>query len=340
MLRAALVRTPEWQACDCSALAAYPEAAALLRSRESSKLRKGHLIALCFAWRYRSPLWAAKTTGGGPPGTRGAKRPAEWPLARVPSRSLLPAGVHESSFAAAIRSAAEGFLRLDPSFALPAAVRAEPLAPIRLVSPVAMRAYIAFCRLQQGHMTDDGLRLAAAARAAAAEAEEADGADDCCDWSDYVATEAVSTAEAHLAFVSTLVAAYAGAIPSVGQLSGPDLALMADLRASLPPLFRFVRAAQVGLMDLRRSAAGRQPLLSAAAAVCATCGAIMEAMVRRNESRLALMTRHGPDQHALAAHAHAFVAELARTARLRSVAELSERLSAVVLPEVDGLAQE
>ena len=78
-LRGALCRTPEWRSADTRNMAAEAldavgssSAAAAVRKRDCSALRKGDMLRLCRMWRYASHVW----------------QPASWPAAEREPRAV------------------------------------------------------------------------------------------------------------------------------------------------------------------------------------------------------------------------------------------------------------
>ena len=331
LLRSALVRTVEWQTNDHSALSSLPVSAAILHSRDASRLRKAHFLELCHAWRYASPYWIRKgsnITGGEARAAAGSLKralppPPSPPL--PPPQLLMRAGPSARElFSAQLYNDAASFIfaadvppELAPSHFFRAS-SAEPLAPITMTSTAFLRVYLSFASQMRDAMCADARRLAAAA---------ADPS-----LPDYSAYEEISIADAHLSFLSSMASAY-GRSSSGGSshLSGPDRAFVADVQSTAEPFFLFIRRAQFGLAQLRLSAPKADALL-AAAEVCAATAATTSASMRCNHKRLVMLEERNGDLVGPPSQAQfSFVEQLQRSARLRSVAELTERLRAVLV---------
>ena len=291
LLRAALVRTPEWQASDVSKLSQALGSATVVASKDSSRLRKAHFLELCFYWRYASPYWSLRVRGtqqraGGAGRRRGTTKASSRALSLyqlpTPALSRPPTGPLEA-FRAALLGDVAAFVAADVQFTLFAAVEAEPSAPLTVLVPEMILALMSVSRKRALRMRRDAARL----QAAAAEAEASDAAGE-------ASLSEADCAEDHLALLMHILTANEKGASSLSPearaaMAAPDRAVMADVRVAVMPLFVLVCRAQAELAAMRLAKPHRSVLLHAAADVCSAAAKVNATIVRRMEDRAALV---------------------------------------------------
>ena len=254
-------------------------------ARDGSKLRKVHFLELCFHWQYASPYWKPRHT---PAAARTQQPRAHACPAAVPdaSREVFPLARQALNPTTVLRRAlmhdVTVFACLDSSFTLPAAIAAEPLAPVAILVPDVMRSIMQMHHARAARALADAHALAAASSTAAY---------------DYCAGDETATAEHHLALLNhDILATQAAlaAIPSAAlkRMCGPDRAVIQDINTSMQSLFALFCSTNSELAHVRQARdASRAEVLTAAASVCTAVAEMNLLIERRMKERIECVER-------------------------------------------------
>ena len=289
LLRAGLVRTPEWQARDASLLAGA--LAAIVTVQDASRLRKSHFLELCWHWHYASPYWAPSGRAAG--GSSGSKRKVllrrdlRKPAAAAVAASQALISVQPARTPASLLEAFRAMLAIDVAafgaadrgFRFFDAAAAEPRAPLTLIIPDLMMRLNALGAARYQSARQGAVELCSASTAAEAADEPRNGTE-------------TDMAEKQLLNLSFTLMANSSATSALTpearvRLSPPDAAVIEDVALALQPLSTFICRAQTQLASLRASNLRRSELLAAAAMACSAAADCDAIITRRGEARLA-----------------------------------------------------
>jgi len=174
------------------------------------------------------------------------------------------------------------FACLDPSFTLPAAIAAEPLAPFAILVPDVMRVIMQMHHARAARALADAHALAAASSTAAY---------------DYCAGDETAAAEHHLALLNHNTIANQAAVQAIpaaalARMCGPDRAVIHDVHRALQPLVALVFRTTSELAGVRQTRdASRAEVLTAAASVCAAVAEMNVLIERRMKERIECVER-------------------------------------------------
>ncbi len=257
--------------------------AAALRCRDLSALRKGHMMALCATWRYRSDIWSPRRAAGVPQGTQ-PRSAAQLALALPPPRAP---GAALSAFGARMLSYVGAYVVATQDEAVHAAARHEPLAPMTswraemfalIIPPYSeFQAATAVDAASLRRSLGVGVDGTSGAPGSSAQAWGGAGAAEAAPWWLRDSREALVTrADAHLLLISRMLYAHGAGTAALagGATSAPDRAAAAAWRDANAVVAMFIADGQSALLQARL--AGRSVEHAAIAAdVMGTLAAIV-----------------------------------------------------------------